>query len=401
MSAPFSILSNRQYAKYFSALLLSRIGDGMQFIAMSWLLYRLTNSIAASGWLLVLTSLPGMLFSPWIGVLVDRHDARRICIGVDLVCTVVLMIVTSCAYHDTLAPWLIYCAEFLLATCAAIYQPAAAVMLQRMLGQENLLAANSMSSIGTQTGMLIGTVAAGFLIAQLGGAAAFFCNALSFLLSALFTFWISLKHFAPKEANANPASAWQEFKEGMRYLLAHRNLLGLALLQVIIFVPLFICNTLLPGFVNRQIHAGASGFGLIEGAFALGAIICGLLLKTILQRFGLPRARLMGLFGIAIAMWVFGSATQLPQAMLGYFLFGFLIPGLRISTDTALQTSVDQHYLGRILSTIYMLISWLGLIAYASIGYLGDAVALAAIYYVLAGVMLVSTVLTLVWQGRR
>lgn len=385
MNGRFAVLSNRNFARYFAAQSLSAVGDGMQFIAMSWLLYSQTGSVASIGWFLVVTSLPNILLAPWSGVLVDRWDVRKICVAMDGLRGLIFCALALLFFVGSVPTYLIYAAEFAVVCCNSFYQPASAVLIRNLVPSSDLLAANVMRSMGSQIGMLVGAGLGGLLMAGFGVGIVIIVNVLSFAASGLLTLLIAQQRAAATGAHAASRQGMLgEFAEGLRYVWRNAYLLAVAAVMAAIYLTLYVCNTLLPAFAGKVIAVGAQGFGLIDACWAVGAITSGVVLTYIgsqlRQRHQIPLA----LLALACAILVFTSAQGLLQAMLGYFLLGLITSFVRVKADTLVQMNVDPRYLGRVSTTIGMLISWLSLATYVGVGYLGDALSIRWIYLALA-----------------
>jgi DHA3 family macrolide efflux protein-like MFS transporter len=396
MRENLSVLRNPNFAKYFTAQFLSSIGNGMQFIAMSWLLYKLTGSVASMGWFLVITALPNIVFSPWIGVLVDRWDVRRICLAMDFLRSAILSYLVYEFLAGDIGPKLIYACEFLVVCCNGFYQPSAGILVRSVVPGTQLLPANVVRSMGAQMGLLLGAAVGGILLAEFGTEFVISVNIVSFILSGLLTWWVRRDALnGAAKPSARRTGLMAEFLDGMRYVRRNAYLVALAMMMVSVYLTLYVCNTLLPAFATKVLDVGTRGFGLIDASWAAGAIASGFVL-TMIVRLVRPRQFMsIALVCLAGALVVLLTAQGLVQAMLAYFLIGFLTASIRVNTDTLLQLHVESSYLGRVQTTISMLISWLSLAVYMSVGYLGDSVSVRWIYLgvgllVLAGALLPS-----------
>jgi MFS family permease len=74
----FRALSHRNYRLFFGGQGLSLIGSRIQVIAMSWLVYRLTNSPLLLGVTSFAGQIPTFLLAPLAGVLIDRWNRHRV-----------------------------------------------------------------------------------------------------------------------------------------------------------------------------------------------------------------------------------------------------------------------------------------------------------------------------------
>ena len=69
--------SSRNYRLFFSGQLVSLTGTWIQIVAMSWLVYRLTNSAFMLGLVTFLSQVPSFFFAPFAGVYVDRWNKHK------------------------------------------------------------------------------------------------------------------------------------------------------------------------------------------------------------------------------------------------------------------------------------------------------------------------------------
>lgn len=389
----FAILKDPEYAKYASASVLTAIGSGMCFIAMSWFLYKLTGSALAIGWILVISTLPGILFSPWIGAFVDRWDAKAICVGADVARGAIFLLVSMAMYYERLTPELVYLSTFLVAICDNFFQPAVAALIRDTAPRDQLLQANVLSNMSMQIGGLGGASAGGLLVADFGPAVVVCTNGVSFLVSAVLTCWIRMRHErASVVEQAVKPSLIREFKETFVYLQGAGFVVWLAVQQMFVYVTLYICNTLLPVFVDRELHAGAAGFGVIDAAWGVGALAGGLSLSYLAARINPRYFSLGGLILMAASLIIFLTAGFVPQAALAYAGLGFLACVIRVNTDTILVSRVDPAYFGRVKASIAMFISYVSLVVYLAVGYAGDKMSVRYIYLAVSVVILTAVV---------
>ncbi|HCC86255.1 MAG TPA: MFS transporter, partial [Porphyromonadaceae bacterium] len=76
----FRALRNKNYRLFFYGQSLSLVGTWIQQVALSWLIYSVTNSPFLLGFVMFAGQLPTFLIAPFAGVLADRYDKRKIII---------------------------------------------------------------------------------------------------------------------------------------------------------------------------------------------------------------------------------------------------------------------------------------------------------------------------------
>lgn len=399
MSGTFSILRDRQYSKYALAAILTTVGGAMHFIAMSWFLFKLTGTASSIGWILIISALPGLLFSPWIGVLVDRWNNKHICVAADLLRGACVLGVAVAMLFDVATVPLVYAVTFIIAICDNFFQPAVAALVRNTVDKERLLAANVMSSTSMQIGGLAGAGLGGLLVASIGTAPVVLANAVSFFVSAALTQWIVTRAIPKAEQPVRAKRLMAEFRSVVPYMAEHRYILQLALLQLFVFLTLSVCNTLLPAFIVKVLHSDAAAFGLIDSAWGAGALIGAQALAYLVRKVSRQQFGVAALFLLAAAGLVFATALTVLQGMIGYFFLGFLTCAIRINTDTILVSEVGPEYFGKVKATIAMFISFISIAVYGCVGYLGDVVNLRYLFAMLSCLTLAAS-LGALWFSR-
>lgn len=388
MNDLFFARSGREFRKYAAAASLTAIGNGMHFIAMAWFLYQATDAVASVALVLIIQTLPGLLFSPWIGVLIDRWSDKWICVATDVVHGLLLSALALAIYFETWVVPTIYVTTFLVAICNAFFQPAVSALIRNISTKDKLLDANIASNVCMQIGMLAGSSLGGIVVAEFGFLTVVMLNIASFYISGALTAWVHLS--LPKagvKRGREPFRFISEFRATLAYVRENQYLVWLAVVQMFGTATLSVCNTLLPAFVDRELRADATAFGIIDAAWGAGAIIGGLTLAYIARKMSRRHVTLFGPCCLSIAVVVFLTAHSVAQATLGYFLLAFVICIVRVSTDTDLLSNVDRDYFGKVKSTITMFISYISLGLYGLLGYMGDGLSLRFILLGLAVVI--------------
>lgn len=396
MTELLSLLRNREYAKYLSAAILTAVGSGMYFVGISWYLYKSSGSSMAIGWTLIISALPGLILSPWIGVIVDKYNVRNICVITDFVRAGTLTLAGVAMYHGVLDTKAIFLVTFLLALCDNFFQPSVAALIRDIAPKDRLLEANVSSNMCMQIGLLIGASVGGLLVALLGTGSVIGINAVSFALSGYLTMCIT---YAAR-ARSNPVglarpSAVREFFSAVRLAAGTRTLTWLVVQQTFVYITLYVCNTLLPAFVGAELGAGAQGFGLIDSAWGVGALCGGIVLTYAKGRLGAHWFGIACLSVLAGALFILLTSSHVPQAAAAYFMLGCFAVVLRVSSDTAIVAEVAPEIFGKIKAAISMFISYISLAVYAGVGYAGDHISVRWIYGALCGAMLLSVLIAL------
>ncbi|MBS1660583.1 MAG: MFS transporter [Bacteroidetes bacterium] len=265
----FKILSNRDIRVYLSGNAVSLIGDWMQQTAQAWVVWELTHSTTALGVVAFFSQIPFFLFGPWVGVVSDRYDRRKILLVTQFLIMLFAFILAALVQWHWLKLWHVYVLAFLLGIVTAFDVTAEQAFMSDIAGAGNIRKAVALNNSLTQLTRLVGPSIAGWLIAQVGVAPSFWLNGLTIIITILCIAAVR----AHRDGPAETGSGLQQFREGWLFFRKH------GLLQLImIFAAVqafFGLSTiqLLPAVASDILKGNASTLGLLLGAAGGGALI--------------------------------------------------------------------------------------------------------------------------------
>jgi len=324
----------------------------MQQVAVSWLVYRLTGSPFLLGLIGFVGQGPAFLLGPIAGVLADRVDRRRIVITTQVLAmlgaTALAAIVLS---GSTRIGYIIAIMAFLGAVNGFDIPARQSFLLEMVGSREDLPNAIALNSSIFNAARLVGPAIAGFAIAAFGEGPVIAANAVSFaaVIAALLAMRVE-----PRPRPAHRASVASHLHEGLRYALGPgpiRSILALVATVSLTAVPF---TVLLPVVATDVLRGGPLTLGLLMAATGLGALAGALYLAARPTVRGLGRMIAFAgvLFGLALFGAAFARSLALVMPMLAAAGFGMMV--LMASSNTVLQTIVDDDKRGRIMSLYSM-----------------------------------------------
>ncbi len=168
-------MSRRAGPEGFGAFLLiwfgqsvSLVGSGLTGFALGVWVYQRTGSVTQFALISLFTTLPGIVFSPIAGALVDRWDRRRAMILSDSgagVCTLGMALLLMA---DRLEVWQIYVAMAISSTFSAFQWPAYSAATTLLVPKEQLGRASGMVQVGEAVAQIVSPVLAGVLMGTIG-----------------------------------------------------------------------------------------------------------------------------------------------------------------------------------------------------------------------------------------
>lgn len=339
-----------QFRFLWFAALISFAGDWFNTIASLMLVSRYTDSNTAVGALFVARALPPFLLGPVAGVIADRFSRRLVLIGTDLLrfCVVLGFLLVD-GPEDA---WLIYVLSIAQFSISAFFEPARAALLPSLVsGGNELLLANTLSSITWSAMLALGAALGGLVAGIFGVATAIIIDAFSFLVSALL---ISRIAAVPSVAGSEAGrTGWQDLVDGLTYVRHHPRTGIIASVKGLTQIGSpDIMIAVYAATIFRLGEDGALALGLLYAAAGLGAIL-GPLLANLFSA-GTTKA-LQDAIGVSFVVvsvgWIlFGWAPSLIVALLA-MLLRHMGGSINWTYSTVLlQMRVPNRFMGRVFA---------------------------------------------------
>lgn len=339
-------LQHPNFRLYFAGQGISILGSWIQQVALSWLIYRLTGSVALLGVTTFAALLPQLIVGPLAGAWTDRHDKRRLLILVQALLGLQALLLAALTALEWIGPSLIVAMSLLLGVLNAFDTPLRQSLIGSFVGSRadlpNALALNAMLF---NSGRFIGPPLAGLLLALTSEAMCFALNGLSFL--ALLAGLLLIRVEAPPRAKGSTGAV---FREGLTYVWSNQPIRLLILSLAMVNITASSYAVLLPVFA-RDIFAGdAQTLGWLWGAAGCGAFLSTVYLATRQALPGLVRIVLVGAVLSGLALLVFAASHVVPLALAAMAVLGFAISVGNVGINMLLQSLAPEQLRGRVVS---------------------------------------------------
>lgn len=340
------------FQRLWLGLSISYLGDQFTIIALLWFVLQLTGSGAAVGLVILCFDLPGIVTGAILGRLLDRYQPRLI-MGFDNLARAAIIAAIPALYAlRSLQVWNI----FVLALLAGVLSPATTAgvraFVPHLVDDSALERANALTAASLQFSYLAGPLAAGFVVARLGGPWALFVDAASFLLMGFLALTLPTIIRGERVAQHAAAQRWLGF--GALFSLPYVP--ALTLLSLVFFFSYGPLEAALPVYGSQTLHANADGYGLLWTGFGVGAF-AGVLALTRLSRRWRPSIALpliAVLWGALLCPLFF--IHQLPLAMLFLGLAGASWAPYTPMETTLLQRIVPAEIRGQVFGARHSLV---------------------------------------------
>jgi MFS family permease len=352
----FGALGHAPFRIFFYGQSLALIGTWVQSTAMSWLVYRLSESAFLLGLTGFAAQIPMLLVSPFAGVLSDRYDRKRVLIVMQCALLAHGVLLAVLAALHLLEAWHIVIAAFLMGTAMALETSARQSFVPSLIADRaDLPSALAFGSFMQNSGRMIGPTIAGAIIHVASEAGCFLVNALS-KVAVL----ISLARLDPPRRGQRSlgGSVLAELAEAYRY---QRSIMPLRVLFKHIATISLLATpyaVLLPVYAAEIFGGGAGTLGLLLGAAGVGGVCGGLALAWRNNVIGMVQLNLYATLACGLALLGFSYCRVLWLSMLLLAVVGAAIIVIVTATTTVTQVIVDEDKRARVMAFFTM--SFLG-----------------------------------------
>jgi MFS family permease len=342
-------LSYPNYRLFFGGQIVSLIGSWISMTATSWLVYRLTGSPMVLGVVGFAGQFPGFVLGPFAGAFLDRWDRHRVLVVTQTISMLQSFLLAFLTFSGHITIPAIIALNGVQGLVIAFDMPARQAFLISMISdREDLANAIALNSSMFNAARLVGPSIAGVVIAGSSEAWCFLADGFSFF--AVILALLAMKDVRRASDSNRRPGVWAQLVEGWRYVFGFRPIRSLMVQLAWLCLVAMPFSVLMPIFADEILGGGPQTLGFLMTASGVGALSGALWLATRKSVVGLGRVILVntivfgaGLSGFALSRWLWVSLVFM--AISG---FGMMVQ--MASTNTVIQTIVDEEKRGRVMS---------------------------------------------------
>ena len=396
------LFGNRNFALFSVGNVLSLTGNWIQLVAVSWLIWELTNSTVWLGIVAASQFVPIFLVSPLGGVLADRMDRRRLILfsnGGGLLCALALFVIYSTGHLNVVVICII---RALQAAFQSLGQPARLAVVPRLAPSEQQTAAIAIGNISLHVARLLGPILSGVVVAISGIGLAMLINALSFLvfISCIAAVRLPVAASGPAGPAARKAGALSQAIEGVACIGRNKAILMTVILAAVMVLFARPIMFMLPAYVDTVFAQGMSGLSILISMSAAGSILGGLSMARTRHSSGLMNVVLLSSLAIAAAAAAFALVRNYWMAGAFLVVLGFMNVVFSVSSQSMVQHEVDEDTRGRLMSTWFMLNRGGPALGTFAFGIVAELIGLSWPVVLGSGVIVIAVLLCLLYRKR-
>jgi MFS family permease len=337
----------------------------MQQVAMSWLVYRLTGSAFLLGVIGFTSQIPTLVFAPVAGVLADRWNRRKLLIATQALALIQAALLATAVFTGTVQVWHLIVLSLILGISNAVEIPVRqSFVIELVSKREDLSNAIALNSSMVQGARLVGPAIAGLLVASMGEGICFVLNSVSYL--AVMVALIAMR-IGPSPHKGKPhRNILHELREGFSYAYCFGPIRSILLLTAVVSLTGMPYSVLVPVFAKEILHGGAHTYGFLMTAGGCGAFIATVYLASRSSVLGLGKLIVIGGMSFAVGISTFAMSTNLNISFIALVLTGFGGITAIASSNTILQTILEEDKRGRVMSLFT--VAFMGMAPFGSLG---------------------------------
>src|SRR5664279_879828 len=342
---------------YFSGQAISLIGTWMQRIAVSWLVYNLTHSAFMLGLVAFAGQIPILVFSPYAGAYVDRHSRYKTLLITQIASMIQAGLLAIVVWSGNYNVTIIILLSILLGIINAFDTPSRqSFMILLIEDKMHLPNAIALNSTMVTLARLLGPAVAGILLSSYGEDVCFLINFLSFIAVIVSLLFMKL-NIPARPKNTEPI--WIGLQAGFKYIKGDIGLRSVVFLTAAMSLLVMPYTTLLPVYAAFVFKGNVTTFSWLNSISGLGALLGAVYMAT--RKPGSKYLRVIAyaalIFSLGLIIFSYTKNFRLALLFLMIAEGGLLI---EISaSNTYIQTHVDEHMRGRVVS--YYVMAFLGM----------------------------------------
>jgi MFS family permease len=350
----FDSLAVRDFRLLWLGQLDTSLGQWMDTISRSYLIYHITGSPLQLGLAAAVRGIPLLLFGIIAGALADRSGRKPQLIVAQITNAVLNGALATLVLTHRVQPWHVYATGFLAGTVQAFQNPARQTLVSDVVGSRHLMNALALNSMAVNSSRAAGPAFAGLLIATVGVHGSYYVQAFMYLLATVWTVQMRVPERDNESVGVAGEPLLQSIKAGFAYVRANRNIrtqLILALGPLTLGMPF---TNMMPIFAKDVLHGGARLQGFLLSAFGIGSLLGALVVASIPRRRAHALPAVIGAMVFSLTLFFFGLSQWVWLSLACTFIAGVFMTTYQTQNQALLQLSAPPYIRGRVMS-IYLI----------------------------------------------
>lgn len=348
--ARLELLKNRNFSYLALSNLITVLGGGLCYIAITWYVLSLNNHISS----VIINSLcfwlPSTLFGPLAGNWVDRLPRKLIYFSASFIRSLSFISFATLLHYSPHVYWC-YSMSALNGLLFTIINPAGFSLIREIVKKKDLTIANATIDMIFEIGNIGGMGIAGILLQYFGIVDLFYLVGIIIFLGTLIIFGIQIS----KENQLHDAKSIRiikDFREAIHYLQNEPVICLLYIINICVFLQIMTSPIVLAPYVKFVLLQGSHIFSLTEICISLGIVLGGLFMPSVTERLGWYQTISTGIIITGLSLLSLYFIHNTSYTCIIYFINGFCFT-YWVPLTASIQSMTKPHFQGR-LQSFYM-----------------------------------------------
>ncbi len=374
---------------FYLASLISIFGTAIYTFAMSLYVLKVTGSSLSFSSTLILSILPIVFLNPFVGVIVDKYNKKKLVILANILNGIFLLAIYIISVFNGVSIGIIYLSTFVISSINIIFDVSIDSSIPNIVSKEKIVSINAGNRIIDSISSILGPVMGGIVFVIFDIKTFILFNSISFFISSILDWKIDFNLYKNNSLDNDRVinkNYFIEIKEGFKYLISKKSIKDFIIIFIIYnFFISFSISIPMPIILNNIFMMPEKNYGFIQSGVPIGMIIGAIIVKKIINKLKLNN--LLSLIGTLMAAEIILLAIPLMSKINSYninylsvyYFFIMMFIGICISLvdipfSYSIQTDIEEGYRGRVLSLTISLVKTVVPISYLASGLLLDKV---------------------------
>lgn len=349
-----TILKKRNYRRLLLANMINRLGDSIDTIAFSWLVYAFTGEGTWAAIVFAVNKIPSVLFLPLAGAFVEKKVKKNMMIVCDLIRALIVASLLVCIWTNTVSLIGLLLFSFFISAAEAFRIPAGVSLTTQLLDDGELSYGVSLNVIVSMLASVIGTGIGGLIISCADINITFEIDVATFVLSIIMIALIT--HSESVSKALKDENSIVIFKEGLQYIRKRKVLIYVILLAVFANAIMAPIDSLQAPIVADVLGQDAAYLSLLNICLTIGVLLGGAVYPMIQDKINTKLLFALSCLFIAfLYLWIafmdnsgMNAVGVLYYAIAaGYLFYGLFAGFLTAGIGIILMQYTEQEYMSR------------------------------------------------------
>ncbi|PIT70428.1 MFS transporter [Bartonella tribocorum] len=391
-----TLFENRAFLYFTLSGLFATFGNGLNYIALSWLAYHQTNSIRGVALMMLFLWAPSIIFAPVFGILADKYNRKMQIIISNLVRGLVIVGWVMFAYGGIEIDLMFLSA--LLGVFISFYMPSAVPLIQSIVPKKQFVNANATIDMVYELGTIVGMGLSGFVLSYAGTKGALLIRGMFLIIAGLFNLGMKVPKTKRYESQ-DQQNWWESYIASLHYFKQNPVLFMPYISQMIIMTLFMTIPVILVPYIHEVLHADSRTFAIFEVFYSVG-VLTGAFFSPLLCKVLSIRKLAILLAFMAIGLAILSVNTHTFVVFPVYFMIGFGLSSWALSISLS-QLSCDPQYQGRLQASFNGISGCLILGVYLIMASDSSRILSQSIYFLQSIVALVGVLIVLFYKREK